>query len=462
MSPGPVLPASPWEYADGSVDVSRALRELGPSLALALVEDEAGDFWIPAATRDVSGDDPTHYDAVWVRDTVWGYWALLDEDRSQEAHRVLRKLSRYFATPAQLGRLEALAKDPRAAFGPEGAMAVPHIRFDGRSPAMADVQVAGKPQRWNHKQNDALALFFAAVMDALESGTWRWAALPAEERRALQLFPRYWDAVHFATMEDSGAWEEVERRNSSSIGLVTWALERALRVFPRVSPGILDEERTRKNIDEGYATLAKQLPFESPGYAKDDVRYREADAALLALIYPARLERLADTPFDSILETVERLVRPVGVIRYAGDAYQCAGYWADSMQGDHEARTDDCSQPADFASRAAGRPKDTEAEWFFDSWCALAWLRRYESSGSDGDLGRAERHVARALRQRTLENALGADGKRVPAQAFPESYNVVLTGEGRSYVPSPITPLNWAKASLAMALRALERARLVR
>jgi len=452
-----VLPRSPWENEDGSVRAAEALLALQDSLSIALVADDRGDLWIPAAVRDVGDDDPTHYDAVWVRDAVWGYWALADEGRDEDATKVLRKLSRYFATPAQLQRLEALMENPRLLQGPASAMAVPHIRFNGRSVSMDDVQVEGHPQRWNHKQNDALALFFAAMMDALENGRLRWDALPANEQKAVLAFPAYWSAVDFATMEDSGAWEEVERRNSSSIGLVTWALERAEAVLSRVAPVAIDRARVRAAIETGYQTLWRQLPFESPAYATDDVRYREADAALLSLLYPARLQRLAPEKLDSILETVGRLVRPAGVLRYEGDAYQCAGYWKGAEETTHEVRTDDCSRPEDFAARAAGRRPDGEAEWFFDSWFALAWLRRFDRTQDPADRRRAEQHVARALRQRTAADVLGADGKPVPANAFPESYNVVFDGETRAYAPSPITPLNWAKASLAMALRALAK-----
>ena len=450
------LPPSAWERLDGTVDAERALRELGDALSIALVADAEGDLWIPAAVRAVGENDPTHYDAVWVRDAVWGYFALVDEGRGTDALRVLRKLSRYFATPAQLARLEALVAEPRRALGPDGAMNVPHIRFDGRSPSMADVHVNGAPQRWNHKQNDALALFFAAMMDALDAGTVTWSGLSTDERKALALFPRYWHAVDFAAMEDSGAWEEVERQNSSSIGLVTWALERALAVLPKVAPGTLDVAMAQACVIAGYETLERQLPFESPEYERDDVRYRQADAALLALVYPARLERLTTGQRDGILETVGRLLRPAGVLRYQNDAYQCAGYWNTAEETtEHESRTDDCSRPEDFAARAKGRPADGEAEWFFDSWLALAWLRRFEQSKSPSDRTRAEQHVARALRQRTPPGVVGADGKPVPYGAFPESYNVVFHGGQRSYLPSPITPLNWAKASLALALRAL-------
>jgi hypothetical protein len=48
----------------------------------------------------------------------------------------------------------------------------------------------------------------------------------------------------------------------------------------------------------------------------------------------------------------------------------------------------------------------------------------------------------------------GADGRPVKPLSLPESYNTVVdmaTGE-KFFVPGPITPLNWAKASLHLAL----------
>ena len=62
-------------------------------------------------------------------------------------------------------------------------------------------------------------------------------------------------------------------------------------------------------------------------------------------------------------------------------------------------------------------------------------------------------HIKRALTQITAENFITADGKEVVAELLSESINTIIFEDKRYYLPSPITPLNWAKASLAMALK---------
>lgn len=46
-----------------------------------------------------------------------------------------------------------------------------------------------------------------------------------------------------------------------------------------------------------------------------------------------------------------------------------------------------------------------------------------------------------------------ADGQLVNVELLPESINVIVFDEQRYYLPSLITSLNWAKASLATAIK---------
>ncbi len=63
-------------------------------------------------------------------------------------------------------------------------------------------------------------------------------------------------------------------------------------------------------------------------------------------------------------------------------------------------------------------------------------------------------HFKRALGQMTPQRGgvLGADLLPVHSFAFPESINTLHHKGQTYYMPSPITPLNWAKASLRMNL----------
>ena len=52
---------------------------------------------------------------------------------------------------------------------------------------------------------------------------------------------------------------------------------------------------------------------------------------------------------------------------------------------------------------------------------------------------------------------LGADGNPVPPFSLPESYNTIIKANSQYFAPSPIVPLNWAKASLWLALEELSK-----
>ncbi len=101
----------------------------------------------------------THYDAVWLRDSLWGYMALVsDQGNSVAAKKVLLTLWDYMLRPTRLSGCRTSLATPNDWMEFPGQMNVVHIRFDSNSPVMADVQEEGKPQLWNHKQNDALGL----------------------------------------------------------------------------------------------------------------------------------------------------------------------------------------------------------------------------------------------------------------------------------------------------------------
>ncbi len=436
------------------------------SLVSSAMEIELSDLGhVCASSRAVEGTDPTHYDAVWVRDSVWVYFALAQCEETVEAAKlVLSGLRDYFSSPPQLARLHRLVENPALATGPNGAMEVIHIRFDGTSPTFDDVQVNGKDQVWNHKQSDALGLFYLAVGEALLKGWLPVEEVPAEQWSFLLSLPQYWDAIRYESHEDAGAWEEIERINTSSVGLVL----RSLEIWDQVAKQVADipwlagqsaqsfQVSIAPLIERGYERVFQQLPFESPCYPKESPKYREADAALLCLLYPGGLKRLNMEHKRALLQSVSRLVRERGVIRYERDAYQSGNYWLrGSSDSSVDSRTEDHSTESAFADREAQLIPGTEAEWFFDSWISLAYGSLYQEYGDEQDLALQTAHFSRALCQLTGDDAIGADGNAVEAFSLPESYNIVVQGGDRVYAPSPITPLNWSKACLALALRSL-------
>lgn len=434
---------------------------LAPSLQLELTSKG----FLKAANRNLDGAmDSTHYDAVWVRDSVWGYLALEADGETISARRLLLGLVEYFSTPLQLARFQRVI----AGIPLNSAMDGLHIRFDAET--LDDVQINGAAQHWNHRQHDALGLFYQAVWDGLNGGILSIEDIPRAAFPILTGFPRYFSAIEFWCQKDSGAWEEIERVNSSSIGLVTSSLETLLD-FLNTEKGALawshlggediatTSRLLRDLIEKGYERLLAQLPFESPSHPKDSLLYREADAALLALIYPCRLKQLSGDQKWGILQQVRRLVGELGTKRYFGDTYQCGNYWVNHDQNAQVAsETDDCSDPQAFEGRSQKFIPDSEAQWFFDSWIAICTQKLADADPSRKELPElTHQFLSRALTQLTdpdPEQCIGADGRKVGPLEFPESYNV-LVSESRSFRPSPITPLNWARASMRICLRTL-------
>lgn len=451
-----------------------SLGQLRERLAPHLRIDLSPQGFAPAALREVDGKDETNYDAIWVRDNVWVYYALRsDSGRRADARRLLLALWDYYATEPQRERFKAVIENPSLA---QDAMSMPHIRFDGASPTLDDVYENGKPQVWNHRQIDANGLFFTALGEAFADGLLTVADLSPERVEVLSLYPLFLQRIDFANYEDAGAWEEIPRRNTSSIGLAT----RSLQVWQELAntgpagpvraalkatlEGEVLQSWSRDNLDQlieaGLATVQRQLKLggESPDYAPDDLHFRRADAALVALIVPSPLQGLSEAEMRTILAIVETLKRPYGILRYHNDSYQGGNYWIRPPAKEGPSATGDTSSREAFLWRLSRLPANSEAQWFFDSLIALARLHlatvTEDSRQASQDRFLAAIHIKRALGQLSGPGQIAADGKPVRAWQAPESINTVILEDGsRHYLASPITPLNWAKAGLDMALR---------
>ncbi len=416
-------------------------------------------------------EDPTHYDAVWLRDSVWVARALL-LDEPIKGTQVLKTMMDYMNSELQMKRMQDLIENPEKATGLGSEMRVPHIRFDGKSKNFDDVYENASPQQWNHKQNDALGIYLLTVLECFQNKLFPDATL--ENFKSLLTLPLYFQRVSFYTMADAGAWEEIERLNTSSVALVTASLEQLVvclenNDFRRKMELAAKEFCLKQSLDfilsldlfdliqKGYETILKQLPQgESPSYLKTDLRYREADAALLNLIYPCKLKKLNYSDRVRILQHIYPLVGEVGIKRYLGDAYQAEGYWLGAESNIAE-KTRDFSSEKDFFDRSRSFKKGKEAQWFFDSWFSFCLGEVYRESGDENYYDEQIYFFNRALGQitgGTLEDPVkGADGLPVPSFELPESYNVTANG----FAPSPITPLNWAKASLRIAIDGMEK-----
>lgn len=448
-----------------AADIAGLKAVTAKARTIAVLDKPWGTFVQAASFESEEMGPATNYDAVWVRDSVWAYLALNAAAQTRpQAKKILLTLLDYMATPAQIARMKAVINQPALLDGAGSQMRAVHIRFNADSPEFADVFVAGKPQSWNHKQNDALGLLIDAVMTAVNEGGITLQDLPAKGRmQALVYLVGYLDAAKFYQMADSGAWEENARLNTSSVALVTSALEnlqQTLKVGNSQSGGFaaaffaqaqtlglaqsVSEQHLDELVNQGYQLIDTQLSEggESPAYAKSDTHYRTADAALLNLIYPARLSRLSVEQKRQVMEMVRPLVGDFGIRRYANDDYQSANFWFKNVKSD----VDDKS----FNARKKRFVPGSEAQWFFSSWYAKGWLMLYRETRNPTYLGEAVRFTNQSLSQLTGMGALGANGQVVPNFALPESYNLIADQGQMWEVPSPIVPLNWSKASMTL------------
>lgn len=463
---------APYLHASYSEEQLAAISQVTADIRrLQLTVHPWGTFVKATTFVDSQTESETHYNAVWLRDSLWGYLALNSEKAHQkDAKDVLLTLWDYLSVPAQLERMANVIKDPSLLDDDTGQMKAVHIRFDSDSRVFNDVTDNGREQPWNHKQNDALGLALDLIVRSISSGQITrqdWSS--GERMRSLVSLVAYLDRARFDQMPDSGAWEEDARLNTSSIAMVTSGLE-ALhhllsdtqsptsvsftadlnRVAQRVGLARhVSLIRLSELIDKGYDRITYQLTLggESPDYQHNDLNYRTADAALLNLIYPARLSRLTLDQKKQILSIVQALSGSYGIKRYLNDNYQSANFWFNDIHTD-------TSEEANSRRRERFIPF-TEAQWFFDSWFALASALVYQETRDPYLMTQAFQYMNRSLAQITGKGMLGANGRAVPNMALPESYNFIATSEQLFPAPSPIIPLNWAKASLTLMIEHL-------
>lgn len=330
-----------------------------------------------------------------------------------------------------------------------------------------DVYENGKPQIWNHRQNDAHGLFLLAMADAHKNNLITFKNSSFNHRKVLKLFPQYFLRIKYHQFAGAGAWEEIDKINTSSISMVVKAFENwsdQKNKFGVLGWGNTEVERI---INFGYLTINKQLRLggESPQGSPYNPSFRQADAALFNLFLPMPLKRLTDDQKMHALSIIEKLIRPYGVIRYENDSYQAGNYWIKDKASSEPELTGDASSNDLFLARFKSLIPNSEAQWFFDSKISMIYSGLYLESKSPKFKKLAKYkaiyHFKRALGQitgsMTNSRILAADGKKVRDFQVPESINTVQFNNEKYYVPSPITPLNWAKASLTMSLIELEK-----
>jgi glycosyl hydrolase family 15 len=412
------LHALAGESVFSSQDVARIAEELERHGTLKVKALGTGLF--PAAGVDSSAG--SGYGNVWVRDNAFVAYAHLVGRQTQVAVKAARSLLAFFEKSRP--RFEAITGGE---VDPDDVMRRPHVRFDGER--IAEIT----DQRWAHAQNDAFGYFLWLCARLGNAGA---LALDEEGARTLALFPAYFRAIRYWQDEDSGHWEEVRKREASSIGTVVAGLQGLLalvvsdrRVFRAAGFGARFETAIADLVEKGVRALEAILPSECVQLSP--LQNRRYDAALIFLIHPLGVVR--GPMADLILHDVDRfLTGAFGVRRYLGDSYFAPDY--DRLTAGEGTR--DWSNDIE-ARDALLEQIGQEAQWcLFDPMLSALYGERYRETGSSRDRERQILHFQRALAQVT------ADWR------CPELYYLK---EG-VYVPNPHTPLLWTQANLSIAL----------
>ncbi len=238
-------------------------------------------------------DVKTGYNLCWIRDTVYASLGL-------EAAKNMVAVVKTYRTLLDLllkheYKIDWMIRQPH----PKAAFRYIHARYDPIS--MAEVW-----EEWGNKQNDAIGAVLFKIGELESKGTR--IIRNSTDVQILQKLVRYLEAIQYWHDADNGMWEEAEEVHASSIG----ACVAGLKAISKVS-GI---EVPKQLIENGEKALQQLLPRESAT--------KEADLALLSLIYPYHIASLQQR--DAILKNVEeKLARRKGMIRYLGDKYYSNG-----------------------------------------------------------------------------------------------------------------------------------------
>ena len=469
---------APWKNRE---TIDKIIETLGKKKSHHIALNSRNLVSAAATDNDeTSATNEACYDAVWIRDSMFIYFGWLglgETEYYKNAGKLIKAIWDYYASDDQMKRMDAVTKNPELARDEKnGAMAVPHIRFDGASENFEDVRHPDQSfQDWNHKQNDAHGLFLIGIAMGVEEQLLNYNDFTPNRLKALSKLIDFLAAIKYWEFRDAGHWEEVERLNTSSVALVTQGLHLIEKLIdsgeiPSLSPRVEGGEPERslaKMKDRGCRLVKSQLEQggESPSHNSETETnlHRKADSALLSLIHPSPLYCLEKEDVRKVVEIVATLSRPIGQLRYEGDSYQGGNKFTEidtyhNTGDDQETLTGNTSSVNAFSARKNGVPENSEAQWFFDSVMSLAYMHLADLSDTIADKKRDIRsavvHLKRSLGQITGERCpLDAQGNKVASWQFPESYNtVVLCDERRCYPPSPIARLNWAITSNKLAL----------
>lgn len=372
------------------------------------------------------------------------------------------------------------------------------------------------PNNWRNIQ-DSIQMLAYTTLTALERGQIQPADLLPSHKQMLGAIIALIVSAGSPLYENSGSWEEITARRTSVMAIETAVFSKLfdLRLstdgrryaffaseyqkyrhkYPDFFAADLDELLMAKTI-EGLTAISERLPFESPKYSKNTVKFRTADSALVYVLryhIPELLVRYGidvmaiNQPLsghdreeqieDLILDQLQTLVDPegYGMFRYHSDSYQRVNWGTNETQAivknikrfvTDDAATHNSQIDLDLKQslRHQLMPKGRQAAWSLGQAHIAFWAAdRYRQHIRLAQPDRAARY--RAISTNNLNVVLSlitgdeqftstADNKGiyhvtpVVAWRLPECYVTYQADDKQAIVPSAHTPLYWSVALL--------------
>jgi hypothetical protein len=368
----------------------------------------------------------TGYQNVWVRDNIHIAHAHYINDCVDIAVKNVTTLTAYFIKhQSRFEKIVSGEVDFRV------AMNRPHIRFNGKN--LEEIE-----EKWSHAQNDALGYFLWLFCKLANDK--KLPPIVFQQCQLLALFDLYFAKIEYWQDEDNGHWEEAEKIEASSIGVVIAALTELKTLIQHTGDLKFNDKHIttdflKELIEKGKQSLKSILPAE----CVQSNKYRPYDAAQVFLIFP--LTTIQDEQIENqiLANIINHLQGDYGVRRYRGDSYWCADY---KEKLKPEMRTIDVSD--DMTSRDSLLLPGQEAQWcIFDPIISIIYGIKHQKTKDQRYLALQIHYFNRALSQLTQEDSSFGGYK------CPELYYL----ENQSYQPNDTTPLLWTQANLWMAFK---------
>lgn len=375
---------------------------------------------------------------------------------------------------------------------------------------------AVKSNNWRNIQDNIQMLVHATLL-ALENGQIQSADLLPSHKQALCAIIVLIISAGSPLYENSGSWEEIAARRTSVMAIETAVFSKLFdlrlgadgrryaffaseyqkyrRQYPEFFAADLDELLMSKTI-EGLTAISERLPFESPKYSKNTIKFRTADSTLVYILryhIPELLVRYGidvmaiNQPLsghdreeqieDLILDQLQTLADPkgYGMFRYHNDSYQRVNWGTDGTQTvvknikrfvTEQAATN--RQPINYDLKQSLRhqltPKGRQAAWSLGQahiafWAADRYRQhmqlaqpdraaRYQTIGTN-NLNAVLSHITGDQQFTSTANKKGAyQLTPVDSWRLPECYVTYQADDEQTIVPSAHTPLYWSVALL--------------